>query len=104
MVNYLGWAATIVFVLSYFCRRGDVLRRIQMIGALMWTIYGAFMHAAPVIVANLLVFCAAAWTGAHSSTCPSPKYTPASGIRITAPSRSLSTARKLHKLTIWDSS
>ena len=26
MVNYLGWAATIVFVLSYFCRRGDVLR------------------------------------------------------------------------------
>ena len=32
--------------------------------------------------------------------CPSPKYTPASGICITAPSRSLSTARKLHKLTI----
>ncbi len=68
MVNYLGWAATIVFVLSYFCRRGDVLRRIQMIGALMWTIYGAFLHAAPVVVANLLVFCAAAWTRAHSST------------------------------------
>jgi len=27
-----------------------------------------------------------------ASTCPSPKYTPASGICITAPSRSLSTA------------
>ena len=61
MVEYLGWAATAVFVSSYFCRRADVLKRVQMLGALMWAAYGFFIEASPVIVANLLVFGAAAW-------------------------------------------
>jgi hypothetical protein len=34
----------------------------QMLGALMWIAYGAFVHAAPVIVANALVLAAAAWS------------------------------------------
>ena len=67
MVEYLGWIATLVFVLSYFCKREIVLRRVQMAGALLWTIYGVWMHAAPVVVANLLVFVAAAVTGARSA-------------------------------------
>jgi hypothetical protein len=62
VVEYLGWAATAVFVASYFCTRARALRRTQMLGALMWTAYGVFIHASPVVVANLLVFCAAAWT------------------------------------------
>ncbi len=66
MVDYLGWAATAVFVSSYFCSRAQALRRMQMIGAVMWIAYGAVMHAAPVLVANLLVLCAAAWTTAQS--------------------------------------
>jgi hypothetical protein len=66
MVECLGWAATTVFVASYFCRRAVALRRIQMAGALMWTAYGALVHAMPVVVANLLVFCAAAWTAKQS--------------------------------------
>ena len=65
MVDYLGWAATAVFVTSYFCTEGTVLRRIQMVGALMWTLYGIFLHASPVVVANLLVFVAAAWTASR---------------------------------------
>ena len=68
MVDYLGWTATVVFVLSYFCKRDSLLRRVQMLGALMWTVYGVFVHAAPVVVANLLVFFAAAWTAARSSS------------------------------------
>jgi hypothetical protein len=66
MVEYLGWAATAVFVASYFCTRAAAMRRIQMLGALMWTAYGVFMHASPVVVANLLVFLAAAWTARPS--------------------------------------
>jgi hypothetical protein len=67
MVDYLGWAATAIFVSSYFCASALALRRMQMIGALMWMAYAVVMHAPPVFVANLLVLCAAAWTKARSS-------------------------------------
>jgi hypothetical protein len=63
MIEYLGWAATAVFVGSYFCRRTHLLKRVQMVGALMWATYGVLIGASPVVVANLLVFGAAAWTG-----------------------------------------
>jgi len=33
-----------------------------MFGALLWMIYGVLIGATPVIVANVLVFSAAAWT------------------------------------------
>jgi hypothetical protein len=63
-VDCLGGAATGVFVASYFCARPPVLRAVQMLGAVMWAIYGAIIGAWPVIVANVLVFSAAAWTAA----------------------------------------
>ena len=31
LIDYLGWAGTVVFVTSYFCKRAEVLRRVQMI-------------------------------------------------------------------------
>jgi hypothetical protein len=62
MVEYLGWAATAVFVGSYFCARAEALRRVQMIGALMWVGYGVVIGAIPVVAANVLVFGAAAWS------------------------------------------
>ena len=62
MTDYLGWAATTVFVGSYFCRKADALKRVQMIGALMWIAYGILIKASPVVAANLLVFGAAGWT------------------------------------------
>jgi hypothetical protein len=58
----LGWAATAVFVGSYFFARPAFLRAVQMVGALLWVSYGLLIHATPVIVANVLVFSAAAWT------------------------------------------
>ena len=61
LVESLGWAATAVFVGSYFTR-ASLLTRVQMVGALMWTAYGVLQHALPVVVANLLVFAAAGWT------------------------------------------
>jgi hypothetical protein len=61
-VEYLGWGATAVFVGSYFCLRPSLLRGIQMVGAALWVVYGVLINASPVIVANVLVFSAAAWT------------------------------------------
>lgn len=66
MVDWLGWSATAVFVSSYFWRRAETLRRAQMIGALMWLVYGVLIEAFPVIGANLLVFAAAAFTARQS--------------------------------------
>jgi uncharacterized protein with PQ loop repeat len=60
--DWLGCVATAVFVASYFTTRSMALRGLQMVGALLWLIYGALISATPVIVANLLVFGAAAYT------------------------------------------
>jgi hypothetical protein len=69
-VDCLGWAATAVFVASYFCARPPVLRAVQMLGAAMWATYGVIIGAWPVIVANVLVFSAAAWTARKSPAMP----------------------------------
>ena len=61
MIESLGWAATAVFVASYLCTQAESLKRVQMIGAAMWIGYGVLIGAMPVIVANVLVFAAAAW-------------------------------------------
>ncbi len=62
LIEGLGWAATAVFVGSYFFARPSRLRGVQMVGALLWITYGVLINASPVIVANVLVFAAAAWT------------------------------------------
>jgi hypothetical protein len=61
-IELLGWAATAVFVGSYFFSRPSVLRSVQMVGAALWVTYGVLINASPVIVANVLVLSAAAWT------------------------------------------
>jgi hypothetical protein len=61
-ITSLGWAATAMFIASYFFVRPAALRASQMLGALLWIIYGVLIGAPPVIVANALVIAAAAWT------------------------------------------
>jgi hypothetical protein len=61
-IESLGWCATAVFVGSYFCLRPSLLRGVQMCGAALWVLYGVLIGASPVVVANVLVFSAAAWT------------------------------------------
>jgi hypothetical protein len=61
-IALLGWTATAVFVGSYFFTRPSLLRGMQMFGALLWVTYGVLINALPVIVANVLVLSAAAWT------------------------------------------
>lgn len=69
-IQWLGWAATGVFVGSYFFVRPSLLRGVQMLGALLWVTYGVLINASPVIVANLLVFSAAAWTAFRKTPTP----------------------------------
>ena len=66
-VDLVGWCATAVFVASYFFSKPEVLRRVQMAGALLWMVYGILLSAPPVIAANVLVLLAAAWTARRAS-------------------------------------
>ena len=75
-IECLGWAATAVFVGSYFFGRPLLLRGVQMLGALLWVTYGVLIDASPVIVANVLVFSAAAWTTFNKASPPDKASTP----------------------------
>jgi hypothetical protein len=55
MFEWIGWVATAVFALSYFCRQPALLRRTQAVAALLWIGYGLIIKAPPVIVANVVV-------------------------------------------------
>ena len=77
-VESLGWAATAVFVSSYFCARPQTLKRVQMAGAAMWTAYGLTIGSVPVVAANLLVLAAAAWSGRGVATTAPSRATPRS--------------------------
>ncbi len=67
-IESLGWAATCVFVASYFFAKPSWLRGFQMAGALLWMTYGILIGSMPVIIANVLVFAAAAWTSLRKSS------------------------------------
>lgn len=62
MLNAIGWLATAVFTSSYLCRQTTTLRKIQAAAALLWVVYGVLMRAMPVVVANVVVAGAAAYT------------------------------------------
>jgi hypothetical protein len=71
-IEGLGWLATCVFVASYFFARPSRLRAVQMLGALLWITYGVLIGALPVVIANLLVFAAAAWTSLRNRSTLGP--------------------------------
>lgn len=62
LADSIGWMATAVFVASYFFSKPAMLRGLQMLGAALWMTFGILIASKPVIVANVLVFAAAAWT------------------------------------------
>jgi len=70
ITDILGWIATAVFVSSYFFKRPALLRAAQMVGACLWILYGVLIGAIPVVVANGLVFAAAAWTLLRAKSAP----------------------------------
>jgi hypothetical protein len=72
-VDWIGWLATVLFAVSYFCRKPATLRRVQGVGALTWMVYGALIHSLPVVVANIIVASVALWSSfARSQKAASP--------------------------------
>jgi len=57
-----GWAATAVFLMSYFFREAAALRKIQAVAAVLWLLYGLMIHSLPVIASNALVAAVALYT------------------------------------------
>lgn len=70
VADALGWVATFVFTASYVCRDASAMRRVQAVGALLWTSYAVALRAPPVIVANLLVLVAIAMAMAREPRQP----------------------------------
>ncbi|MDR3763605.1 MAG: YgjV family protein [Acidobacteriota bacterium] len=62
MLSWIGWIATACFGLSYFFKKPSTLRLIQAGAALLWIIYGALIHAMPVVAANVIVALAAVYS------------------------------------------
>jgi hypothetical protein len=71
-LDWIGWIATAVFASSYLCKQPLLLRRIQAGAALLWVIYGLMIHAFPVVVANLVVAGAAAYSSLSRAGYPLP--------------------------------
>ena len=72
MLDWLGWVATAVFASSYFFKEQIALRRMQAAAALLWVVYGASIHALPVVVANLVVASVAIWSTLLRRSEPTP--------------------------------
>lgn len=69
-VDWIGWLATAVFLVSYFTRRPASLRRVQGVAAGLWATYGVLINSLPVIVANILVMTAAIASSFRKTTPP----------------------------------
>ena len=61
-MQLIGWVATGLTVVSYFCRNPRTLRLVQATAALVWLTYGVVIGAKPIIAANVLVAGVAGWT------------------------------------------
>lgn len=72
MVDWIGWCATGLFVLSYFCTRPALLRGVQGLAALVWVGYGLLIDAAPVVLANVLVAAVALYSARYRAAPDSP--------------------------------
>jgi hypothetical protein len=76
MADWLGWTATAVFASSYLTHSSVALRRVQALAAILWIAYGVLIHAAPVIVANVVVAAIAFGTTFAARRQPAGSRTP----------------------------
>ena len=72
MTDTIGWVATALFAASYFFKQPATLRRMQAAAAGLWIIYGAVLHAMPVVAANAIVAGLALWSSLRAPTRNAP--------------------------------
>jgi hypothetical protein len=71
-IDWIGWIATAIFLLSYRCGTQTRLRLTQAVAALLWVGYGLMLGAVPIVAANLLVAAAAVYTSRPRRPAPQP--------------------------------
>ena len=62
LLDWIGWGATAIFSISYFCRDATRMRLLQALAALLWITYGILLKAPPVIFANSIVAAVATYS------------------------------------------
>jgi|AntRauTorckE6833_2_1112554.scaffolds.fasta_scaffold00024_79 uncharacterized protein with PQ loop repeat len=55
MLDFIGWVATILIIISFIFRDIYKLRLFSMIGAFLWIVYGIMANAYPIIILNVVV-------------------------------------------------
>ena len=86
--DWIGWLATVIFLVSYSCTDQGKLRRVQALAAVLWVVYGTILHAVPIVVANLLVAGVALYSSLIASAAGRPqaaKSPEAGASRVGAP-------------------
>lgn len=54
MQELIGWIGTGITLSSYFAKDNKRLKLTQLVGSLVWLIYGILLHSTPIVVANSL--------------------------------------------------
>lgn len=62
MHDWIGWLATGVFASSYFSKNAAKICLVQAVAAGIWIVYGVSIHALPLIGANVIIGCLAAYS------------------------------------------
>ena len=61
MIELIGYAGSVLVVLSFTMRRIVPLRFVSVAGAIITSVYGLLIHAWPVLITNLIIVCIHAW-------------------------------------------
>ncbi len=61
MIELIGYAGSVLVVLSFTMRRIVPLRFVSVAGAIITSAYGLLIHAWPVLITNLIIVCIHAW-------------------------------------------
>ena len=54
-IDGLGWVATCVIILSFLVNDIKLLRGLNLVGALLWCIYGFIVGTSSILVLNLVI-------------------------------------------------
>ena len=54
-IDVLGWVATCVIILSFLVNDIKLLRGLNLVGALLWCIYGFIVGTSSILVLNLVI-------------------------------------------------
>jgi hypothetical protein len=62
LTQWVGYAATVLFALSYACRRPAWLLAVQALASTLWVAYGVLLAELPLILSSVVTAAAAAWS------------------------------------------